>query len=310
MFIGGLINWSAFYVAPVLALHQVISKTNKQVKTKIFFLIPFSVMVFLIYILHNRILGLTDESAIDNLWNRINPLITANLYGFTYPKYIKQEIILLKSYFSTPVIFGIAGYLIFAAYTFFIQKKPDIYKSFLPLLLLYGFIPLLIFQQASFIHDYFIYYLTPFMVLSSSYFALKILKPWRKNIIYPLALIIFLSLELATSIAFTNALLYSDTNRRGYLVAQLIKKETQSGTISFITSNSYKEFQEVFIGYYSDRNIAYGEKLPKDFDKNYGLVIRPKDHDPLGLSTKQMLDSNYLRYEDENFIWYKPNLKK
>src|SRR3989344_5964149 len=28
LFIGGLINWSAFYVAPVLALHQVISKTN------------------------------------------------------------------------------------------------------------------------------------------------------------------------------------------------------------------------------------------------------------------------------------------
>lgn len=72
-----------------------------------------------------------------------------------------------------------------------------------------------------------------------------------------------------------------------------------------ITSGAYKEFQEVFIAYYADRIVDYGETLPAGFEAKYRLIIRPKDHDPLNQESKRYLDANFAKFEDENFVWYK-----
>jgi hypothetical protein len=308
---GGLINWSAYYLIIALLYLQLLTKTSKEVKRHIFSLLPIAALVFigqvaLVYFVKAK----STESVFSNLLSRLDPYLTADLYGFSLLKYLKQELLLVRVYYTLPLFLGAACFVLYFLFKFFKKQKLSFAEIFISSLLIYGIIQLTVFSQLSFIHDYMVYYLSPFMALAFSYITFKILGRFKKSLVFPVILIAIIYFAFLSQLKFTNALIATDTNKRGYMIARLINKETPSGTVSFITSNSYKEFQEVFIGYYSDRNAAYGEQLPKDFDKNYEIVIRPKDHDPLDSESKQMLDDKYMRYEDGNFIWYKLKLKR
>lgn len=308
---GGLINWSAYYLVIALLYLQLLTKTSKEVKKHIFALLPISALIFitqiaLVYLARAK----STESVFSNFLSRVDPYLTADLYGFSIVKYIKQELLFARVYYTLPIFLGAACFVVYFSFRLFKRRKLSLAEIFISSLLIYGIIQLIVFSQLSFIHDYMIYYLSPFMALAFSYITLKILRKFQKSLVFPVILIAIIYFAFLSQLKFTNALIGTDTNKRGYMVARLINKETPSGTVSFVTPNAYKEFQEVFIGYYSDRNVAYGEQLPKGFDKNYEIVIRPKDHDPLDQKSKKMLDEKYLRYEDENFIWYKLKYKK
>lgn len=308
---GGLINWSAYYLVVALLYLQPLTKISKEVKRHIFTLLPISALIFVFQVsLVFLVKAKSTGSVFSNFFTRVDPYLTADLYGFSLLKYAKQELLLARVYYTLPIFLGAVLFIFYLLFKFFTKQKVSYSEIFISSLLIYGIIQLVVFSQLSFIHDYMIYYLSPFVVLAFSYITLKILARFRKSFILPVILIAIVHFAFLSQLKFTNALIATDTNKRGYLVGQLINRQTPSGTLSFITSNSYKEFQEVFIGYYSDRNVLYGESLPKDFDKNYEIIIRPKDHDPLDQKSKQMLDDNYLRYEDESFIWYKLKYKK
>lgn len=306
LIIGGFVNWSAFYLAAVLICHQFIYKTTNDIKYKIFGLFPISVTIFLAYLVHIKILGQKSTSAFSNLMERVNPFLTSNLYGYTPLKYVIQELRYIKIYYTLPVILG-AIFFIFLSIYYFKKDKLSFDKSFIFILFLYGIIQLLVFQQLSFIHDYMIYYLLPFLVLSFSYSIFFIFNSLKKRLIFPLILIVLLSIILFNQFKYTQTLLATNINKRGYEVAKVINSNTSPGQTSFITSNSYKEFQEVFIGYYSDRVVSYGEELPPNFDKTFTLIARPKDHDPLPVESKKLLDKTYQKYENDEYIWYKIN---
>ena len=133
----------------------------------------------------------------------------------------------------------------------------------------------------------------------------KLLKFISKRPIFAIILVLLVSYSVFDRFQYTKTLLETSMNKRGYEAGKLINQKTLSGEKSFVTSGSYKEFQEVFIAYYADRVVDYGESLPPDFSIKYRLIIRPKDHDPLDLKSKQILDTNFAKFEDENFIWYK-----
>lgn len=308
---GGLINWSAYYLVITLIYLQLLTKTSREVKKHIFALLPISALVFVFQItLVYFVKAKSAESVFSNLFSRADPYLTADLYGFSLAKYVKQELLFARVYYTLPIFLGATCFVVYFLYHFFKRRKLSLTEIFISSLLIYGAIQLIVFSQLSFIHDYMIYYLSPFMTLASSYITLNIFGRFKKSLVFPVILIAVIYFAFLSQLKFTNVLIATDTNKRGYMVAQLINKETPSGTVSFITSNSYKEFQEVFIAYYADRNIAYGEKLPENFDKLYALVIRPKDHDPLDQKSKQMLDDKYLRYEDDSYIWYKLKYEK
>lgn len=302
--VGGFINWSAFYLAVALASHQFIYKNTKIIKYKIYALLPISVALFLIHFSHLKFLGLKSSNAFSNFLERVNPYLTANTYGFSLLKYIVQELRFLKIYYTLPVFLG-AIFFVFLFIYYFKKNKLDLAKSFIIVLFAYGIIQILVFQQLSFIHDYMIYYMLPFMVLSFAYFVFFIFNGLKRKPIFPLLLIVLLAFILFSQIKYTQTLLATNVNKRGYDVAKVINANTASGQISFVTSNSYREFQGVFIGYYSDRQVSYDETLPLDFNLKYDLVIRPKDHDPLSQESKKLLDNNYPKYESDKFIWYK-----
>lgn len=185
------------------------------------------------------------------------------------------------------------------------KKNLRFEQTLLSALFLYGIIQIAVFEQLSFIHDYMIYYLMPFLVLSFSYTILKIFRSLKTKVIYPIASIALISFIFLDRLQFTNALLATSMHKRGYEAAKIIASETSSGEKVFIGSGSYKEFEEVFIAYYSNRGVFYSEKLPENFEDNFKLILRPKDHDALDGSSKQLLDKNFSRHEDDHFIWYK-----
>ena len=302
LIIGGLINWSAFYLAVAISYHQLLINKNLRDK-RIFALIPLCVIIFSINLIHIHLLGVKSGSAFSNLLERINPYITADLYGFTFLKYAKQELLLIKEYYTLPVFLGSAFFFLWFMYSF-MKKKLTFAQTLLSALFVYGIIQIAVFEQLSFIHDYMIYYLSPYLILSFSLVTFKILGKLKTKVIYPVILISLASFIFLDNLPFTNALLATSMHERGYNAAKIIKSETFPGEKAFIGSGSYKEFEEVFIAYYSDRQVAYGEKLPENFANDLSLVVRPKDHDALDTSSKSLLDREFPKYEDGSFIWY------
>ena len=169
-------------------------------------------------------------------------------------------------------------------------------------LFLYGSWHLIFFQELVFIHDYMIYYLVPFFVIAAANLILSFLRylPKHVSIVIFLVLLVFV---ISERVSFTRALLFSDMNEKGVSAGQFIYKKTSSGEKTFVTSNSYKEFYEVFINFYSSRHVDYGEVRPQTIS-DYRLIVRPKAHDALSQTDKFYLDSHYQRDEDGDYIWY------
>ena len=253
--------------------------------------------------LHLRLLGASSQSIVSNVLARANPYLTANLYGFTLAKYIKQELLLIKSYYSLPILLGGAYFFILGVKSI-MHKKLSFNLILISGMFLYGAMQLVVFSQLSFIHDYMIYYLTPFLILGFAYTIFAILEKLRTKAIYPFLLIALTWFIFLSGLPFTNALLATSMHKRGYEASNTIKSETSSGEKAFIGSNSYKEFEEVFVGYYADRQVEYGEKLPENFETDFQLLLRPKDHDALDAVSKSLLDKQFERHEDKSFIWY------
>lgn len=301
--IGGLINWSAFYLTVALTYHQLIVGHNLR-ERKIFALIPLSVLIFALHLLHVHLLGAGSGSVFSNVLVRIDPYITSDLYGFSLLKYIKQELLLVRAYYTLPIFLG--SFIFFLWFIYSLAKRNlTVVQTLLSSLFLYGIIQIAVFVQLSFIHDYMIYYLLPFLILSFSLITFKILERIKTRVIYPIILIVLASFIFLDKLSFTNALLATSMHKRGYDASKIINSETFSGQKTFIGSSSYKEFDEVFVAYYSDRVVYYGDKLPENFENNFKLILRPKDHDALDEKSKILLNNKFARYENNNFIWYK-----
>lgn len=100
------------------------------------------------------------------------------------------------------------------------------------------------------------------------------------------------------------ALLTSAEGEKGRQLGFLLKDNTEPTDISFVGSKHFGEFQDVFVNYYADRRVIYGETLPLNFQDNFRLILQPKNHDALQLKDKDFLDENFHRQENDRFIWY------
>lgn len=299
---GGLVNWSNFYIVPPVVIHYFLTKQKSSQRVKVLALLFICVFTFGSQILHIKILtGSFNGGLVSGFLFRANPYLTQDIYGFSLLKYIKQELQYFKIFFTLPLCLLSSVWLMHFVYKKIIHKTNS-NDSFLIILLIYGLTCLIVFQNLAFIHDYMIYYLLPFIGLSSGTIL------WRMRIflkkrffIIILAISLYVSMERA---AFAKAMLETDMNFKAWQISVFINRNLPSGKVAFVTSGSYKEFYEVFIRYYADRRVAYGETLDVSDINNYDMIIRPKAHDALNSEIKDYLDNRYKRHENEYFIWY------
>ena len=307
--VGGLINWTGYYVVlPIVGDYFFMQKV-RRLRWLIITLIFVSMSLFSGHLLHLKILTgkFFGGGLIGIFMDRFNPYQTQSTYGFSLPKYFIQELNFIKIYFTLPLCVLAFLKLLQLLIKFIRKLKINPGDRLLIMFAVYGMTHLLIFQQLVFIHDYMIYYLLPFMCLSAGAAANQLLKiiplVWFRNIAV-VGLILVVAFERAN---FAKALLDSKMNERGVLLGKFIAAQTHSGELSLVSSFSYKEFTDVFIGFYADRNVHYAETVdPKQLLK-YRLIIRPKDHDAFDKFSKSYLNEHVPRYENKLYFWYDTN---
>ncbi len=299
--LGGLTNWTGFYIVPPLVLHYFLFKKRSIHHYLMGILIPLCIGIFILHILHMQWLTGGKIGLGGIFLKRLNPYLSAELTGYSLPRYIWQEITYLRIYLTNIAGIG-AGVWLTRLFFKRLTHQVSMADTILFALLIYGSLHLVIFQDLAFIHDYMIYYLMPFVVLAAAFIFTSILHklPKRFRLIFILVLVGLMTSERAS---FTKALINSDMNTKGVEIGEFISRHTNTGDTVFITSNSYKEFYEVFINFYAARHVEYGETLPQIL-VNYRLIVRPKAHDALPIQAKTYLSTHFAKYENSKFIWY------
>lgn len=300
------ISWPGYYIIPQFVLYSFIFVKDKEIRKKILLLIPFSILIFILYLIHLKILtgSFFGGGLFDVFLFRANPYQSANIYGFTLVKFVSTEFRYFIIYFTKFLLLFSLIWLISFFYRLKIGMMNHL-EAILFFLFLFGITHLLLFSNMAFIHDYMIYYALPFITISSSLVIYKIIT-LTKTVYRPIIFLILILVIAKERLNFGLALLETKEHDRGYKIATFIRKHTNSTEVSFIGSNHFEEFDGGFIGYYSKRTVQFGQaKL--DNPQYYKLIIRPKIHDALNQDIKDKLDKTYIRHENNDYIWYDTN---
>lgn len=235
---------------------------------------------------------------------------SAAIFDFSFLNILRIEIIYFRIYFTNTLLCLSAVWLVKKIVQFFRQKEFSFADSMLAILAVQGIWYVLVFREVGYYHEYLLFYAIPFVVFSASVSVIHVLK----NIKIPaLKMGIFIALVLLVAVErreFLWALQKSNNSEKGYRLGVFLNDITSRNDRILIGSDFYKEFFELFIIYYSDRNPGYNEHAKIVDIPKYDWVIRPKAHDALSMEVKTYLDNSFSRYENGEFVWYDLKSKK
>lgn len=306
-----LINWPGYYVTPLFFLHFLIfSKTKNRFKIAAIFP-ALSILMFTMHLLH--VLLLTGKFFGGDLFGaflyRLN--VSEKPLGYTTLNFIKLQAHLLAVYFTRPVlIFS----LLSAVWLLIHAKRNSISPKvqFLAMLAIFGATHNLAFRNMAFIHDYMIIYIWPFMVISASFGFFTLTSKLK---IKP-ALQIILSLVLLVLIAterqqFLKVLLATNGLEPGRIIGNYINKHTKSGEKTLILSTDFKQYFEVPVAFYSDRNVNYQVTTTQNLthyllNKNYRLIVAVSGRENT-VGQVAILQNNYPETKIGEFLIFDTN---
>ncbi|GEM_PF-1644379 len=273
--------WGSYFLVPFLVLYYLVFEDKKDIK-KILIFAFLPVIVFGLFLLHLLILRGT---------NFVPPLASAFTSRLNIPfqkgfqispkSFFTEEFHRTLAYYSkTTVALSLAWFLLFARE---IVKKDYNKKNFLLLtLMLWGISYPLFFQQAAFIHDYFLIYLSPFIAISASALAVTILKKVKSKNAAQVTTILFVIglplIQFSQTRNFTSALLSTSGSREGMELGQILAKNTNPADRILILSGQFGAHFGVFTNYYADRTVDYQDFLLADFQskqvvKKYDYIV-------------------------------------
>ena len=207
-----------------------------------------------------------------------------------------------------------------------VSKKEAIQKELaLVILLIYPCLFIFTFRQLAYIHDYKIYHFLPFITLSSASAVVGLtkffMKPTKKifkssttQTLFSFLIILYIIFSVSIErIKYLITLENTSFNSPGYDLGLLIKEKSKSDDSILVNSLQFKEFFEVFINYYANRNIEYQNLTMKEFTKHrtqyynydYIVLIEQRDIDP---SFEKFLTSNYYLEKRGPYMFF--NLHK
>lgn len=251
-----LINWPGYYVTPLFFLHYLTFSKKHNIKIALIFP-TLSVSMFALHTLYTFVLtrDLLGGGLIDALLYRLN--VTNQLIGFSPFNFLNQQAHLLVIYYTLSALTLCAVGLIFILLDL---KNRHISKTIQLLVILgvFGITHNAVFQNMAFIHDYMIIYLTPFIALLTSYAFFHLVTYFKllKTLALPLALVLVLAIS-TERYQFTKTIINSRSFYEGYDLGNLIKANTSPQDKIIVLSPGFQSNFDVFVGYYSDRNVTY-----------------------------------------------------
>lgn len=262
-----LINWPGYYITPLFFMHYLIFKKGHNLKIALLF----PLLSFLMFGIHSLyVAALTGNflggGLVDVLFFRLN--LTGKLLDFSVFNFLNQQAHLLFIYYTRAVLL-LASVAVFFVIKELKKKTLSLSSQILIILGVFGITHNAIFTNMAYIHDYMIIYLAPFLALSASTAFFQIIKAFKitKPVTILLAVILIGGIFLERR-NYLQTLINSNSFYPGYIVGTQIRNHTQINDKSLILSDEFSRYFDVFVGYYSDREVFYGPKSPAELKED------------------------------------------
>jgi len=283
-FLNGLSGWAGYFVYPLLLIHSRFfrKKTFPIIRNTIFILF----FTFAIHLTHTYILtgSITGGGLIDALLLRLNlyPLLgkpTPELHGqFTWINYLKKQISWLTIYYTVTLLITSAVNLIFIIRQLIKRHKLEILETTTLIFLGWGLAYPFIFSNVVFVHEYFNIFFWPFLAFS----LINLFNRFNfKSKLITSFLITFLSaLIFFERQPFLTALFQSQAHKPGLDLGLTINQSTpESKSAYLIAQEEFSDVNQVFINYYSDRQVIYLQ--PQDPLPQSQFIFYPQKSDTI-----------------------------
>lgn len=235
-----LSGWPGFYVPLVILLNNLLKA--RKITREIILLVTLPVVIFTLHLFHTFLLtgSFVGGSFLESFTLRSSSVALAS--------YIDRVVPWILAYFSKAIVLLAMICLVISV----IRTKFD---SLIFSFLLFGVMHLLLFREASFRHDYLIYYLLPFFTLAASRALISLSGRSRLMLLTLFTLTVGLSLK--QTVRFTDALVQGDRFRESVRIGEYIKNNTRFDQKTLVTlpESSESDYENWHISFYSDRPL-------------------------------------------------------
>ncbi len=257
-----LTTWVGYFLIPAITIVTIFSRDNNHLKRFIFiWLIPiiiFPAYMGFVYLHTGSLIGGDLLGAFlqrSSLSREIQPT-DLNLVN-----YLTRIRLWLFTLYSATLTLLVAVWFIF-----FLKRKFSGSDLQILALGLFGVTYFIVFPNATFIHNYLVFYIMPFFVLAGArgiwlLAELKIIKKF--SLLVPLAFLFIILLERKPYLDALNA---SDADKLAVEVGKAISRQTNFQDKILISPANFSYSADKFLRFYSDRYLLYSDYDNLDYD--------------------------------------------
>jgi hypothetical protein len=220
--LGTLSDWQFYFVVPPLIVHYFGFVKKKKKDKRLLFLLPGSVLTFLMYLAHVRFLtgSITGSKTFtgnlfETLLFRLNLSETSKSYNITLMELVRKIFGNFSFYYTKILLLATIFFIIL--FLFNVLTKKNVEKEALPFLIFLSFLSsFFIFSNLTWIHDFLLLFLNPFVAVFGAIMienSWKIAREKRSFKIISIILFIIILAIFINDFYKTNEKIYHDNNR-------------------------------------------------------------------------------------------------
>lgn len=299
-------SWPAFFLCPGFFLISLLSRKVKRrfISKKIIIMIP--VCLLILAFSYSSFLAGNLSSLISVFKFRAN-ISDNSLYSFSFKEFVTQIARYHMIYYTRiMLIFSFFGILL----VILNRKKYQILIYPLSIFFLYALSFLIIFSNLYWIHDYKIIHLLPFISITSGFLLWKIsawLKPYLPRTAIYILLLIVMTLVFNERKAYFLTILRSANAEEAHEIGMYLNVHSNPQNEIVILPEVFGRAQDVFVAFYSDRQVSYQSDLKAVFKFQPRLIILTSDFDKQQISKNNFAKYKLIKrgdfqvYENNNF---------
>lgn len=299
------IAWPAHFLPFLYAIHAWFSKKDTSIFRIALYTMSISLAIVILHTLHMTWITGSPAGLFTQVKSRMTSEKTVTT-DVTWLHVIYSQLQYFRIYYTDAILTASGIFIGWVSVTSFRKKHITSISALVLLFSLFGAAYALLFPEVVVIHDYFVIYFLPFFLLSAAFVFSHLCKLVSQKstilaTLFLVAVVLFVGLRRNQ---YVEALYTSNHSEKGYRLGLFIKNHSAFSERTAVGSDSFKQFYDVFISYYADRLVWYELKMNAEIAAKYDLIIRPKAHDAMDKASKNFLDENFTRHENEDYIWY------
>ena len=281
--IFGMIDWPAYYILPLLTIHSLIidRNTGSPGRLRMFLLPLFGVVLFIVFLVYSSYISSHQSGA-----GLFHSFLFRSAMKTPFLRYSQIDFLRLevaRSYhLFTPIVLILSTIWVID----FLRVRSDLERNlYVVILLLFGSFHVLLFQSASYIHDFWLYHLCTGLSLASGLALTSLLKHRviaEKGLVRTSALVILSVVTVLFSarevIGLHRISENEDLSVAGMMIREMSGEDDRvivhwEDPVHRMVGDYFRYYgSPVYtkpipnVAYYADRNIRWGVKDIQDFE--------------------------------------------